>query len=72
NIPTDTAVEDSSQQNQIDEGYASSITTDYSEEAASESDYSESDYSESDDAESIDNIDAENEAKSKVWDGKEN
>ncbi|KAI3850523.1 hypothetical protein MKX03_003959 [Papaver bracteatum] len=68
------AVEDSSQQNQIDEGYASSITTDYSEEASSESDYSESDdgqsdYSESDDAESID---TENETKSKVWDGKEN
>lgn len=63
-------MEDSSQQNQIDEGYASSISTDYSEEASSESDYSESDdaecdYAESDDAES----DAEFDEK---WDGKIN
>ncbi|KAI3851591.1 hypothetical protein MKW92_012019 [Papaver armeniacum] len=56
NIPTDTT-------DSIDEGYASSITTDYSEE-----DSSESDYSESDDAESIH---AEDEAKfDKGWDGK--
>ncbi|KAI3873439.1 hypothetical protein MKW98_008091 [Papaver atlanticum] len=58
-------MEGSSQQNQINEGYASSISTDYSEEASSESDYSESD-----DAESID---AEDAAKfDKGWDGKEN
>ncbi|KAI3904866.1 hypothetical protein MKW92_037585 [Papaver armeniacum] len=68
NIPTDTNTESSSQQKQTDEGYASSISTDYSEEASSESDYSESGYSESDYSESDD---VESDAEfDEGWDGK--